>query len=128
MIRRRGLGLEDKIHTIFGQLVQQYKAYKKLNCSIATYMPFGEKRNLATGALLKKKGAIRGVPDWLFIKDNGGNAEMIWLEFKTEKGKQSTEQQEFEFKCKQLKNARYYLARSVEDGLKVLEKEKLIIL
>lgn len=125
--KRRGMGAEDKIHVQFGLLIQRYKFYNKLkNCSIATYMPFGERRTLATGALLKKKGTIRGVPDWLFIKDNNGAAEFIWLEFKAEKGKQSPEQVDFQKVCDKTKNMRYYLPRSVAEGIGILERENLL--
>lgn len=126
-MRKRGIGAEDRIHMDFGLLIQKYKFYNKLkNCPVATYMPFGEKRTLATGVLLKKKGTIRGVPDWLFIKDNNGAAEFIWLEFKAEKGKQSPEQLDFQKMCDSFGNMRYYLPRSVNEALKILEKEQLL--
>lgn len=126
-MRKKGIGQEDKIHLQFGQLIQKYKLYNRLkNCLVATYMPFGEKRSLATGVLLKKKGTIRGIPDWLFIKNNGGIIEIIWLEFKAEKGKQSPEQIDFQKMCLPIKNMRYYLPRSVNEGLEILEQEGIL--
>ena len=126
--KRKGLGPEDKIHVNFGQLVQQYDFYRKLkNCPFWSYQPFGEQRSKLTGGLLKKKGTKKGVPDYLFIKDNKGTAEMVWLEFKAEKGKQSVEQFDFEVNCQHLKNMSYYLPRSVEEGLNALRQEGILI-
>lgn len=125
---KRGIGQEDKIHINFGQLIQQYEFYRKLkNCPHWSYQPFGEQRSKLTGGLLKKKGTKKGVPDYLFIKDNKGIAEMIWLEFKAEKGKQSAEQFNFQITCDHMKNMRYYLPRSVEEGLKIIEQEGILI-
>jgi len=125
--RKLGIGAEDKIHINFGQLIQRYKFYNKLKAPIATYMPFGEQRSAKTGALLKKKGTIKGVPDWLFIKDEEGSAKMIWLEFKAEKGVQSNEQFDFETNCQHFKNMKYYLPRSVAEGIKILEQEGILL-
>lgn len=125
---KRGMGEEDKIHVQFGQLIQQYDFYHKLkNCPHWSYQPFGEQRSKLTGGLLKKKGTKKGVPDYLFIKNVNGVAEFIWLEFKALKGKQSDEQFNFQITCEHLKNMTYYLPRSVEEAVKILEQEQILI-
>lgn len=119
---RKGIGIEDKMHISFGQLIQQYEFYSKLDCNFWSYQAGGEKRNISTGAMLKKKGLKRGVPDYLFIDGN----QLVWLEFKTPTGKQSKEQKEFQEMCKATDNMFYYVVRSIEEGLKIL-KDHLII-
>ena len=123
---KRGIGKEDQMHINFGLLMQHYEFYKKLKCSHWSYQPFGEQRTKLTGALLKKKGTKKGVPDYLFIKNKEGIAEMIWLEFKAEKGKQSEEQLKFQTTCELFKNMNYYMPRSVEEAIKILEKEQIL--
>ena len=126
--RKKGIGPEDKIHLAFGQIIQKYQFYNKLKVCAWTYFPAGELRTHSTGVLLKKKGLQRGFPDYLFIKPEvEGNAEMIWLEFKAEKGTQSEHQINFQVSCDLTSNMRYYLPRSVEEGVKILEKEGILI-
>lgn len=140
---RRGIGQEDIMHKQFGTLMRQYEGYKKLNCVFASYMPFGEKRTLQTASLLKAKFTKTGVPDYLFIVQKTAGPyntfetrpveeHFIWLEFKkpktlSAKGKQSDSQKEFEKKFKYSVNSRYYLVYSVEEAVKILEKEQILI-
>lgn len=119
---RKGIGIEDKMHISFGQLIRQYEFYNKLDCNFWSYCPFGEYRTSVTGAMLKKKGTKKGVPDFMFLEGN----QIIWLEFKTPTGKQSKEQKEFQEMCKRADNMFYYVVRSIEEGLKIL-KDHLII-
>lgn len=119
---KKGIGQEDKMHINFGQMLAQYKFYNQLHCDFATYCPYGEQRNIATGAMLKKKFTRKGVPDYMLIKDG----EVIWLEFKTRTGKQSSSQEEFEEMCKKSNNMYYYIVRSIEEAINVL-RDHLII-
>lgn len=120
------MGEEDRMHVQFGQLMLQYEFYNKSKWIFFTYLPFGEQRTKLTGGLLKKKGCKRGVPDFLFIREKNKVAEMIWLEFKTDKGKQSREQFNFQVNCEHVGNMRYYLPRSVEEAVKIVEEIGLI--
>lgn len=123
---RRGIGVEDKMHLNFGQIVTKYEKFKALNCLSWSYQAGGENRNLQTGAMLKKKGLKRGTPDYLFIRCDGDDCCFIWIEFKTQKGTQSKEQKEFEEICSKTNNMRYYIARSIEDGINILIQEKIL--
>lgn len=123
---RRGIGEEDKIHIGFGQIVAKYEHFKALNCLTWSYQAGGEKRNIQTGAMLKKKGLKRGTPDYSFIKSVDGQCHFIWIEFKTKSGKQSEEQKEFEEMCSKTNNMRYYIARSIEEGINILTKENIL--
>ena len=138
-IKRRGLGKEDQMHKSFASLIKGYEAIKKLNCVFWTYNASGEKRPTTstreiigkrnkpikqriskTASLLKAKGLQPGQADFLFIKSGYG---LTWLEFKTETGKQSEKQKEFEAKFKD----DYFIVRSVQEGLEILKKREIIL-
>ena len=55
-------------------------------------------------------GTRKGVPD-ILVQWNGFP---VWLEVKTDKGKQSKEQIEFQNDCKK-QNIEYYVVRSLKD-------------
>ena len=86
-----------------------------------TYMPFGEKRDAKTGALLKKKGTKRGVPDFLIIFRRNENSFFCWVEVKTKKGKQTKEQKDFENKTKEQKNEKYFLIHNLNELIEIIE-------
>ena len=86
-----------------------------------TYLPFGEKRNITTGALLKAKGTKRGVPDFLIIKRNGNISTFIWIEAKVGKNKQSTEQIDFQDKIKKQQNEFYFVVYNLEEVIEIIE-------
>jgi hypothetical protein len=119
------LGIEDKMHKDFANIMQKYELYKLLNCSFWSYDASGENRDLKTGSLLKSKGLKAGQSDYKFkiIKDNIAN--YIYLEFKSEKGKQSPNQKKFEKTCS-AKNEFYYLVYSIKDAIKILMKHNII--
>lgn len=126
--KRRGLGKEDILHKGFSNLVKRYEAFGKLNNVVDwTYLPFGEKRTATTGALLKAKGTKAGYPDFWFRKIENDFVHNIFIEYKTDDktSKQSDTQKKFEENCV-AKNERYYIARNLEEGVKILEKELLI--
>jgi hypothetical protein len=122
---RRGLGKEDQLHKQFAALIKKYEKMGKLNCSFWSYDASGENRTLQTGALLKAKGLRPGKSDYEFKIVKSGIAYHIYIEFKTETGKQSPNQKLFEESCRAV-NESYHIARSVQDGLKILEEEGII--
>lgn len=82
----------------------------------------GSERKLF-GAKLKAMGKIKGCADYIFMW-HGGN---IAIEFKTKlkTSKQSKEQIAFEQWCKDM-GVPYYVARSSEEGFKILRKYNLL--
>ena len=135
------LGVEDIIHKKFAAVVRQYEVYNQLKCSFWTYTPFGEFRKKTTAFLLAAKGTKAGVADYLFIKrklsgikPDGSDLfdlHYIWIEFKKPKtetaaGKQNDSQKAFEAIFKDSLNSRYYIAYSVEEGIKILQKEGIL--
>jgi len=133
MSKKIGIGSEGKIHKDFANIVKQYEGYNKLDCLFWTYNASGEKRNAITGALLKAKGLACGFPDYIFFQkvisavESEFDLKVIFIEFKAKKGKQSESQKEFEAKFSNLQNASYNLAYSVEDGINILIKNKIIL-
>jgi len=73
-------------------------------------VPNGGTRNIREATLLKATGVTAGVSDLIVIKQN----EVIFVEVKTEVGKQSKEQKAFEAKVQSL-GFKYILVRSLED-------------
>ena len=125
MPRRRGLGEEDLMHKSFASITRQYEGYKKLNCSWISYDASGEKRTAKTGALLKSKGLKPGKADFEIITIKNNISHHYYLEFKTSKGKQSSNQKIFE-ECCVGSNQHYYIVRSVEEAINLLEREGII--
>lgn len=126
------LGIEDKIHKQFASQVKTLEFYDKLNCLWWSYDASGEKRSAITGSLLKTKGLNSGQADYHFITLRGHIAHIIYIEFKRPKigtkpaGKQSDNQIEFQRRL-EADNIRYYLAYSVDEAIRVLEKEGVLI-
>jgi hypothetical protein len=117
---------EDTIHKAFAQIVRGYESIRKLNCSFWSYDASGEYRKAVTGGLLKAKGLKPGQSDYLFKTIRNGIAHHIYIEFKTEKGKQSPNQKLFEQSCI-AENEKYYIARSAHEGVELLIHEKIIL-
>lgn len=121
------LGVEDIMHKSFAHLIRQYEQYGQLNCSWWSYDASGENRTEQTGSLLKAKGLKPGKSDFEFVRqDEDGFAYYYYLEFKTQTGKQSDNQKIFESKCIG-KNQKYFLPRSIEQGIKILIDSKIIL-
>lgn len=104
--------IEDNLH----KLINTYlKYYQKTHDDLIfyTYMPFGEKRDLKTGVLLKAKGTKRGVPDFMLLFKNH---IVYWIECKTDKGTLTKEQEAFQKMIKDnYKSWQYYVVRSLDD-------------
>lgn len=72
------------------------------------HCPNGEKRDLLTGNKLMAMGVKKGVPDLIYIMDNG---RVVWVELKTSKGKLSKSQENFKNMLLQ-KNQEYLLVQA----------------
>ncbi len=102
---------EDVLHKIVNNYLFIYSLEHK-ELVFYTYMPFGEKRTPITGALLKAKGAKRGVSDFMLIFNNGIT---YWLECKVKNEKQTLEQLEFEAMIKnKIKNHYYFIVKDLD--------------
>jgi len=117
---------EDLIHKGFAKIVAEYEAFNLLKCNWRSYNASGEYRNKVTGGLLKAKGLIGGHSDYVFYHERGGICHNLFIEFKADNGRQSPNQVTFERAFLRCKNVNYHLAYSVEEGIKLLEKYKII--
>lgn len=145
--RKIGIGAEGHLHKQFGSLMKKYEALKRLDCIFWSYSGSGEKRSLTTASLLKAKGLKPGQPDYMFIKKRPDIStayltyppqyksidHYIYLEFKkpktaTAKGTQSATQKDFQARFKDSINSRYYIVYSIDEALKVLEKEGILLI
>jgi hypothetical protein len=77
-------------------------------------VPNGGTRHIREALLLKATGLVAGVSDLIVIKQN----EIIFVEVKTEIGKQSKEQKDFQKIIEKL-GFKYILVRSLEDFKKL---------
>lgn len=77
-------------------------------------IPNGGRRDAVTGARLKAEGATAGVADLEILLNNG---KSVFVEVKTEKGRQSDEQKEFQRRVEKL-GFEYLIWRSVDDAVK----------
>lgn len=83
-------------------------------------VPNGGKRNIKEAARMKKQGVVPGASDILCLIPNK-HYNYMGMECKTEKGKQSEDQKEFQ---KQVEAAGgfYVLFRSAREGIEILKK------
>lgn len=133
MARKKiGIGAEGLIHKKFANIIRDYEAYNKLNCLYWSYNASGEKRTPMTGALLKAKGLNKGMADYVFFQRKKKSdvvkfyLNVIFIEFKAGKNKQSDSQKDFENKFIDLFNCKYYTCYSVDEAINILEKEDVI--
>ena len=94
-----------------------YKWYNNNYClnnhnpqNIIFSVPNGGTRNIREAMLLKATGVVAGVSDLIIVRQN----EIIFVEVKTEIGKQSKEQKKFQETVEKL-GFKYLLVRSLED-------------
>ena len=94
-----------------------YKWYNNNYClnnhnpqNIIFSVPNGGTRNIREAMLLKATGVVAGVSDLIIVRQN----EIIFVEVKTEIGKQSKEQKKFQESVEKL-GFKYLLVRSLED-------------
>jgi hypothetical protein len=121
-----GIGKEGLIHKKFANLIREYENLRLLNCERWSYDAAGEKRQLTTASLLKAKGLKRGHPDYSFICIQRGIAIIFYIEFKSGKNKQTTEQKDFELMCQKSSNLIYQTCYSPEEAINFLIKNGVI--
>lgn len=81
-------------------------------------IPNGGNRSAITGAILKAEGARAGVAD-LFLMHGNSQFHGLWIEVKTDKGKQSPSQKEFEIDA--LNNGYdYKIVKSLDEFMDVV--------
>ncbi len=76
------------------------------------------------------RGCEKGTADFLILRwyepqgaPNKGECQVIFVELKSQKGKQSKEQKEFELSCKK-QGAQYHIVRSLEELETIWGEEK----
>lgn len=102
-------------------LINQLTLLKTLNQTegIWIHIPneISGNKNPIFGSLLKKMGKLKGAPDYVFI----WRKKVGFIEVKTEKGKLSEYQKDFEGQCERLEIP-YAMCRSVEECLAKLSE------
>lgn len=96
-------------HRIQRQIVE----YLNLNQVEVFAIPNGGHRDVATAMVLKREGVKRGAPDLMII----GKSKIYFVEVKTQKGKQSLYQKNFEELTKKSNACVYLLWRELEDAV-----------
>ena len=74
-------------------------------------------QNAIKGAMNKAMGVIAGVADMCFMIQSG----VVWIEWKTETGKQSPDQKKFEALVKSLGHD-YHIVRNETEFLKIINQ------
>lgn len=94
------------------QIQQQIVVYyRNLFKGLIFSCPNGGSRNIVEAKKLKATGLLAGVSDLIILKPNG---KTIFVEVKTEIGKQSDAQSEFQKKVQDM-GFDYYLVRSLQE-------------
>lgn len=106
-------------HNLQVQVINLLRNYYNL---LVFAVPNGGSRNLYEARNLKNEGVMAGVSDLILVL----NGVVIFLELKAGRNKQQETQKLFEKKVKGLGH-QYYVVRSVEDVMEVLEKNKSLL-
>jgi hypothetical protein len=77
---------------------------------------------IKTGKRIKNMGGRKGIADLILMYNN----KTIYIEVKTDKGKLSKEQKEFQEICEK-NNQPYFVVRNVDEVVKAIEKLKVDI-
>jgi hypothetical protein len=100
------------------QQMVKWFGYKYPECTLFA-IPNGHKRNAITGAILKREGVVAGVAD-LFLMKSNNKYHGLWIEVKTDKGKQSESQKEFERKAVR-EGYKYVICKSIDQFINEVE-------
>lgn len=92
----------------------QYPHYAELLVAI----PNGGARNVVTGRILKLEGVVAGVAD-LMLPIANKHHNNLFIEMKTEKGRQSPSQRAWQKKTESVGN-KYVICRSLYDFMKTI--------
>lgn len=107
-------------HNIQSQCVQWYKL--NYTSGIIFSVPNAGKRSIAALNWLKQEGMCIGAPDLVVMQPV--TLKILFIEFKTDKGKQSQAQKEFQKKCDNLDTNLYYVCRSLDEFIDIIESGK----
>jgi len=88
-------------------------SYLRINHIFVVAIPNGGRRDAITGSRLKSEGVVAGAPDLVLILEDG---ETVWVELKTETGKQSPAQKVFQQELNRLSH-NYLIWRSIADAV-----------
>lgn len=106
--------LESKIQK---EIVRYFRyAYPK---SLIYAIPNGGKRNVIEASRLKSEGVLAGVSDLHVIHDGA----IYFIEVKTDKGKQSESQLDFQNKVES-QGFKYFIVKNVDDFIKIFDNIK----
>lgn len=106
-------------HNLQVQVINLLRNYYGL-CVFA--VPNGGSRNLYEARNLKNEGVMAGVSDLILVL----NGVVVFLELKAGRNKQQESQKIFERKVKGLGH-QYYVVRSLDDVVEILEKNKSLL-
>ena len=106
-------------HNLQIQVINLLRNYYGL-CVFA--VPNGGSRNLYEARNLKNEGVMAGVSDLILVL----NGVVIFLELKAGRNKQQETQKLFEKRIKELGH-QYYVVRSLDDVMEVLDKNKSLL-
>ena len=81
-------------------------------------IPNGGQRNVITAKRLKDEGVVAGVADLFIVYANKFGYNGLFVEMKTDKGRQTESQKEFERYCV-THNYKYEVCRSFDEFVKV---------
>lgn len=119
---------EDQICKLFIKQLRVFETLGEVKAKELVYYHVpngGSRKTQLEGYNFKKLGVKAGVPDYQFIWTQGSFPQMGFIEFKTQKGRLTDSQKEFQQKCIALKIP-YEIARSVDDGLGILKKWEVL--
>lgn len=106
--------VESRIQQMFIRWFRmQYPQYARVGFAVGN----GGARSRAEAAIMKGEGVMAGVADMLITVPRGGYG-CLGLEFKTDKGRQSAEQKEWQRAFESAGN-RYAVVRSIEEAISV---------
>lgn len=109
---------EADIQTEFFKQVPVF--FPKLPEKLLFAVPNGGSRNKIEAANMKRQGVKPGVSDVILLVPKKGFASLL-LEFKTDKGKQSDEQKEFQRQAEHC-GSKYVVVRSAQRAIKVMQE------
>lgn len=102
-------------HTLQTACVRWFRyQYPKYLCFA---VPNGGNRNKIEAARLKSEGVLAGVSDLIVISEK----KVLFIEMKTDTGRQNKNQKEFQQKVEKL-GFSYFLCRSVEEFIKICKE------
>ena len=109
---------EDDIQEEFFRIV--HLKFPQIPDKLLFSVPNGGRRDKFTGGIMKRTGAKRGVADVIMLIPNKYH-NCLCLEFKTDIGKQSKEQIEFQRQIERV-GGKYEIIRSANDAINVISE------